>query len=67
MSVPIEFSKEKLILSMDRTEWDFGKTEVFFQATKSRGFNMEESCLRCLEKYKKLFSIVSIAYTICWV
>jgi len=40
--------------------------EVFFQATKSRGFNMEKSCLRCLEKYKKLFAIISIAYTICW-
>ena len=40
--------------------------EVFFQALKARGFNMEDSCLRDLEKYKKLFAIVSIAYTICW-
>ncbi len=40
--------------------------EVFFQALKTRGFNLEKSCLRCIEKYKKLFAIVSMAYTICW-
>lgn len=40
--------------------------EVFFQALKSRGFNMEKSCLRCLEKYRKLFAVVCMAYTICW-
>ena len=40
--------------------------EVFFQALKGRGFNMEKSCLRCLSKYKKLFGIVSLAYTLCW-
>jgi len=40
--------------------------EVIFQAFKGRGFNMEESCLRCLKKYKKLFGIVSMAYTLCW-
>jgi len=40
--------------------------EVFFHALKGRGFNMEESCLRNLNKYKKLFAVVSMAYTICW-
>jgi len=40
--------------------------EVIFQAFKGRGFNMEDSCLRCLKKYKKLFAIVSMAYTLCW-
>ena len=40
--------------------------EVFFQALKGRGFNMEQSRLRCLKKYKKLFAIVSMAYTLCW-
>ncbi len=40
--------------------------EVFFQALKQRGFNLEDSCLRCIVKYRKLFAIVSIAYTICW-
>lgn len=40
--------------------------EVFFQAMKSRGFNIEQSCLRSLDKYRKLFAVVAIAYTICW-
>ncbi len=40
--------------------------EVFFQALKARGFNMEDSCLQDLEKYRKLFALVSIAYTLCW-
>lgn len=46
-----------------RRRWSI---EVFFQALKSRGFNLEESCLRNLEKYKKLFAIVSMAYTLSW-
>ena len=40
--------------------------EVFFQALKGRGFNLEASRLRSLEKYKKLFAVVSMAYTLCW-
>ena len=40
--------------------------EVFFQALKARGFNLEKSCLKCLKKYKKLFAVVAMAYTICW-
>lgn len=40
--------------------------EVFFQALKARGFNMEDSCLQNIEKYRKLFAVVSIAYTLCW-
>lgn len=40
--------------------------EVFFQALKGRGFNIEKSSLKNLEKYRKLFAVVSIAYTICW-
>jgi len=40
--------------------------EVFFQALKARGFNLEASCLKSIEKYRKLFALVSIAYTICW-
>lgn len=40
--------------------------EVFFQALKQRGFNLEASCLRCILKYRKLFALVAIAYTICW-
>jgi hypothetical protein len=40
--------------------------EVFFQALKSRGFHLEQSCLRSLVKYKKLFAVVCLAYTLCW-
>jgi hypothetical protein len=40
--------------------------EVFFQALKGRGFNLEKSSLNQVEKYRKLFAVVSIAYTICW-
>lgn len=40
--------------------------EVVFQAFKGRGFNLECSCLRDLAKYKKLFAVVCMAYTICW-
>lgn len=40
--------------------------EVFFQALKGRGFNLEQSSLNEIEKYRKLFAVVSIAYTICW-
>lgn len=40
--------------------------EVFFQATKSRGFYMEQTGLRDDKKLRKLFGIVSIAYAVCW-
>ena len=46
-----------------RKRWNI---EVFFQALKARGFNLEASCLRSIEKYRKLFALVSMAYTICW-
>ena len=46
-----------------RKRWSI---EVFFQALKGRGFKLEESRLRCLNKYKKLFAVVSMAYTLCW-
>ena len=40
--------------------------EVFFQAIKERGFNLERSCLRNMEKYRLLFALVCSAFTICW-
>lgn len=40
--------------------------EVFFQALKQRGFDLESSSLRCLMRYRKLFAVVSMAYTLCW-
>lgn len=46
-----------------RRRWSI---EVFFQALKSRGFNLEKSGLRCLDKMRKLFAVTCIAYAICW-
>ncbi len=40
--------------------------EVLFQAFKGRGFNLEDSRLKSLEKYRKLFAVVAMAYTLCW-
>lgn len=40
--------------------------ENHFQALKGRGFNIEKSQLKCLDKYRKLFAVASIAYAICW-
>ena len=40
--------------------------EVFFQAIKERGFYLERSHLKDLNKYRLLFALVATAYTICW-
>lgn len=55
--------KAKYLSGIYKRRWTI---EVFFQALKGRGFNMEKSCLKCLKKYKKLFAIVCLAYTLCW-
>lgn len=39
--------------------------ETLFQSLKSRGFNLENSHLRDIDKFKKLFALVSIAFAIC--
>lgn len=39
--------------------------EVFFQSLKGRGFNLEESCLKCQRKMKKMIALVSLAFAIC--
>ena len=39
--------------------------EVFFQSIKGRGFNLEDSQVKCLSKIKKLFAFVCIAFAIC--
>lgn len=56
-------SKPSDLSKIYRKRWTI---EVFFQALKARGFNMEDSCLQSIEKYRKLFALVSMAYTICW-
>lgn len=53
----------KQLAALYKRRWS---VEVFFQALKKRGFHLEDSCLRELAKYKKLFAIVSLAYTLCW-
>ena len=39
--------------------------ETFFQSLKGRGFDLESSHLRDIDKFKKLFSLVCVAFTIC--
>lgn len=39
--------------------------ETFFQSLKSRGFDIESSHLRDINKFKKLFALVCIAFAIC--
>ena len=55
--------KPQILKKIYKKRWPI---EVFFEAMKSRGFDLEESSLRCIDKYRKLFAVVSIAYTICW-
>ncbi len=55
--------KPKMLKKWYKKRWTI---EVFFQALKGRGFNLEKSQLKSITKYKKLFAIVSIAYAICW-
>lgn len=40
--------------------------ETFFQSLKKRGFHLEETHLKALERVKKLMAIVSIAFVFCW-
>jgi len=39
--------------------------ETFFQSLKTRGFDLKSSHLRNIDKFKKLFALVCIAFTIC--
>ena len=55
--------KATSLRKMYRKRWGI---EVIFQAFKGRGFRLEESCLQDINKYKKLFALVAIAYTLCW-
>lgn len=45
-----------------RNRWSI---EVFFQSIKKRGFNLENTHLTDLNRLKKLFAIVSIAFASC--
>jgi Transposase DDE domain len=45
-----------------RKRWSI---ETFFQSLKKRGFNLENTHLKCLKKLKKLFLMVAIAFVMC--
>lgn len=49
-------------LHMYRYRWSI---EVFFQSIKGRGFNLEDSHLRSIDKVKNLFAFVCIAFALC--
>ena len=46
-----------------RRRWSI---EVFFQAIKNRGFNLEESHITTSERMRKLFALVCLSYSVCW-
>ena len=39
--------------------------ETFFQSIKQRGFRLEDTHLGDLERLRKLFALVAIAFTVC--
>lgn len=39
--------------------------ETFFQSVKQRGFRLEDTHLQDLERVRKLFALVAIAFTVC--
>ena len=50
-------------ISIYRNRWSI---EVFFQSIKKRGFNLENTHLKNLEKLKKLFALVCLAFASCF-
>lgn len=45
-----------------RKRWSI---ETFFQSIKKRGFNIENTHVKCLKKLKKLFLMVCVAFVMC--
>lgn len=60
-----------IIITNKKAEQAFGfyqkrwSIEVFFQSIKGRGFNMEKTHLKDLERLKKLFTLVALAFCCC--
>lgn len=52
----------KFLGQLYRKRWSI---EAFFQNLKLRGFNLESTHLRSLEKLSKLVALVSLAYALC--
>lgn len=55
-------SDVKKAINIYRNRWSI---EVFFQSVKKRGFNLENTHLTNLERLKKLFAIVCLAFACC--
>lgn len=54
-------TKMELLPQMYKKRW---RIEAFFQNIKKRGFNLEDTHLKCFRKLKKLVGLVSLAYAI---
>lgn len=55
-------SKGNFLGQLYRKRW---RIETFFQAFKTRGFNLRKTHLKALHKLKKLLALVSIAFSLC--
>lgn len=53
----------KTLFTHYRYRWSI---ETFFQCLKKRGFRLEETHLKDLERLKKLMALVSLAFVFCW-
>jgi hypothetical protein len=53
----------KKLFAHYRHRWSI---ETFFQSLKKRGFNLEETHLKELNRLKKLMAMVSMAFVFCW-
>ncbi|MFP4292145.1 MAG: transposase [Cyclobacteriaceae bacterium] len=51
-----------LALNIYQRRWAI---ETFFQSVKQRGFRLEDTHLDDLERLRKLFTLVAIAFTVC--
>lgn len=53
----------KKLFTHYRHRWSI---ETFFQSLKRRGFRLEETHLKKLDRLKKLMALVSLAFVFCW-
>jgi hypothetical protein len=53
----------KKLFAHYRHRWSI---ETFFQSLKKRGFRLEDTHLKSLDRLKKLMALVSLAFIFCW-
>lgn len=53
----------KKLFAHYRRRWSI---ETFFQSLKKRGFRLEDTHLKSLDRLKKLMAVVSLAFVFCW-